>query len=138
MHELSLCIALLDEVQQIAYERNAVKVTQIVVRMGPLSGVEAPLLRHAYPLAAAGTLAEDAELVIDVAAVKVRCSQCGTESEVPANRLVCRSCGDFRTNVISGDDLLLARVELETPGESRDNDGTKDEQRHIGTQGSLR
>ena len=133
MHELSVCIALLDKVSELAAERGAEKVTQIVIKVGPLSGVEVPLLRNAYPLAAAGTLAEDAELVIDIAEVVVLCSQCGAESHVSPNRLLCSACGDFRTKVISGDDLVLARVELETATEGRDNADSTDTQRLIGT-----
>ena len=30
-----------------------------------------------------------------------------------ANRLVCGSCGDYRTQLVSGDELLLASLELE-------------------------
>jgi Zn finger protein HypA/HybF involved in hydrogenase expression len=31
---------------------------------------------------------------------------------VQPNRLLCASCGDFRTRIISGDELILQRVEL--------------------------
>lgn len=127
MHELSVCIALLDKVQQIAGEHDAGRVSEIVVKLGPLSGVEAPLLRNAWPLAAAGTIAEDAELSIDVAEVRVRCSQCGAESDAKPNRLLCDACGDFRTNIISGDELILERVELEASDKARDNDAPSNE-----------
>lgn len=133
MHELSVCTALLDKVQSLAAERGAGKVTEIVLKIGPLSGIEIPLLRHAYPLAAAGTVAEDAKLVVGTAKVIVRCSQCGAESEVAANRLVCRNCNDFRTKIISGDELVLERVELETATERPDNEATTGHRRHIGT-----
>lgn len=115
MHELSVCLALLDKVQQIARENGAVRVSRIVVKLGPLSGVEAPLLSNAYPLAAAGTIAEEAELSIEVVPVRVRCGECEAESDVAMNRLLCPACGGSSTKVISGDDLLLQRVELETP-----------------------
>ena len=62
MHELSVCLSLLDEVKRVARENNAGSVTRIVVKIGPLSGVEPDLLRNAYPIAAAGTIAEEAEL----------------------------------------------------------------------------
>jgi hydrogenase nickel incorporation protein HypA/HybF len=114
MHELSVCLALIDQVSNIATERDAPRVSKIVIQVGPLSGVEPDLLRHAYPLAAAGTAAEGAELIIDVAAVVVRCSQCERESEVPPNRLVCLHCGDYRTRVLRGDELFLQSLELET------------------------
>jgi hydrogenase nickel incorporation protein HypA/HybF len=83
-----------------------------VLQVGPLSGVEAPLLEHAWPLAAAGTIAADAELVIDTAPVRVRCTRCGIESEAQPNRLLCAGCGDYRTRLVSGDEMLLANLEL--------------------------
>lgn len=113
MHELSVCLSLLQQVEQIASERSATRVTRITLNVGPLSGVEPDLLRHAYPLATAGTVAADAELVIETSDVVVRCSQCESETTVAANRLLCGSCGDFRTRVIAGDELTLMRVELD-------------------------
>jgi hydrogenase nickel incorporation protein HypA/HybF len=113
MHELSVCLSLMQQLESIARERGADRVTKIVLDIGPLSGVEAGLLRNAYPLAAAGTVAENAELVVQNAAIVVRCSQCDKETTVSANKLLCGSCGDFRTRVIAGDELTLLRVELE-------------------------
>ena len=113
MHELSVCLSLLEQVQAIARERDAGKVTRIELKIGPLSGIEVDLLRNAYPLAAAGTVAVDAELVIDSAEVIVRCSECGAETSAKPNRLLCGSCGDYRTSVVSGDELILQSVELD-------------------------
>ena len=112
MHELSVCTALLEQVESIAKQHRAARVEKIVLRIGPLSGIEVPLLEHAYPLAATGTVAADAQLVVEPLPVKVKCSQCGAESEVKPNRLLCAACGDFRTNLVSGDEMLLASLEL--------------------------
>jgi hydrogenase nickel incorporation protein HypA/HybF len=112
MHEFSVCIALMEQVERIAREHRARRVDRIVLQLGPLSGVEAPLLEHAWPLAAAGTIAADAELVIDAAPVRVKCTRCGVESEAPPNRLLCAGCGDYRTRLVSGDEMLLAKLEL--------------------------
>ena len=115
MHEYSVCVALLEQVEHIAREHRAQRVERIVLQLGPLSGVEAPLLEHAWPLAAAGSIAVDAELVIDTAPVRVRCTQCGAESKALPNRLLCGSCGDYRTQLVSGDELLLVNLELSQP-----------------------
>jgi hydrogenase nickel incorporation protein HypA/HybF len=117
MHELAICQALMNQVETIAVERNAVNVVSIVVGMGPLSGVEEQLLMHAYPVASAGTVAENAKLVIESLPVRVRCTQCGSESDASPNKLVCKHCGDWRTTLISGDELMLMSVELETDPE---------------------
>jgi len=113
MHELAICQSLMDQVESIAAERKAQSVTSIVVAMGPLSGVEAQLLKNAYPIASAGTVAENAELVIEYLPVRVQCTQCGSESEASPNKLICKQCGDWRTTLVSGDELMLMSVELE-------------------------
>ena len=114
MHELSLCQALVDQVLQVARSQDAVAVADIYLRIGPLSGVEGPLMASAFPIAAAGTVVDGARLHLQDAPVTVACQECGTESEVPVNRLVCGNCGDWRTRLVSGDELLLERVVLDT------------------------
>ena len=113
MHELSVCLALIDQVERIARDRNSSSVSRIVIKLGPLSGIEPQLLRRSYPMAATGTVAEHAELTIDTAKVVVHCSQCGSDSEVATNRLLCGSCGDYRTRIVSGDEMILQSVELQ-------------------------
>ena len=117
MHELSVCLSLLDQVQAIAREHGATGVSRILLRVGPLSGVEPPLLESAYPMAAAGTVAEQADLEIEEAPVRVRCRDCGAQTPAAPNRLLCGECGGYRTELLSGDEMLLAKVELVLPEE---------------------
>jgi hydrogenase nickel incorporation protein HypA/HybF len=112
MHELAVCQALLDEVQRIAREKHAERVAAVRVRVGALAGVEPELLRRAYEVARAGTLAEGAALDIEDAPVRVYCPRCRTESAARVQRLVCGACGEWRTEVVAGDELLLMSVEL--------------------------
>jgi len=110
MHELAICQALLAQVEEIA-RGHAGKVTRVRLSVGPLSGVEPGLLERAYPLACAGTAAEGSELAIEQRPVRVRCR---AESAASANRLLCGECGSWRTDLASGDELLLLKVELAT------------------------
>lgn len=121
MHELSICMSLLDQVQRIAQEHRAERVERILLRIGPLSGVEAPLLANAYPLAAAGTIAEHAQLDIEPAPIRVHCVDCGAESEATPNRLLCASCGGYHTKLISGDEMLLASLEMSLPEDASES-----------------
>jgi len=113
MHELAVCQGLMGQVNQIAVREHAERITLIRLSIGPLSGVEARLLRDAFPIAAAGSVAEAAELEIEEQPVRVRCLSCGAESHAQANRLVCGQCGDYRTQLLSGDEMLLTSLELE-------------------------
>jgi hydrogenase nickel incorporation protein HypA/HybF len=114
MHELSVCLSLLEQVNSIAAEHGSRRVTRIEVEVGPLSGVEAELLRNAWPIACAGTIAVDAEFVITESDIVVQCQSCKAQTQAKANRLICGECGDFRTRLTSGDEMILQRVELDT------------------------
>ena len=113
MHELSLCQSMLLQVETIAAQHQAKQVSMVKVQIGPLSGIEPQLLSQAFPLASAGTVAAEAELVMETLPVRIQCRSCGKQSEVAANKLVCNHCGDWQTQLLSGDEMLLASVELE-------------------------
>ncbi len=112
MHELSVCQSLLNQVDAIARRHHGGGVAKVTLRIGPLAAVEPQLLMQAFPLASAGTIARDAELVIESPPIRVHCPRCEKESDASINRLDCRHCGNRQTQVISGDELLLVNVEL--------------------------
>ena len=117
MHELAICQALIEQVQRVARDNAARRVLSVTVSVGPLAGVEPSLLEHAYPLAAAGTVAEHATLTVEIVPVRVRCRSCRVESEAAPNRIVCGACQDWQVDVIAGEEMLLQRVEIETADE---------------------
>ena len=114
MHELSVCQSLLDQVSRIAAEHHAAAVDRIFLQVGPLSGVEPDLLKNAFPIARANTVAAEAELIIQMLPIRIKCQTCSAESDAKINRLVCGECGDWHTELLSGDELLLERVEMRT------------------------
>ena len=110
-----MCQTLLDQVAQIAAQNHGCQVETIEVHWGPLSGVEIELLQRAFEFARVGTPAASAILSIQKLPVRVMCSQCLRESEVSVNKLVCRHCGNWRTRLVGGDELLLSQVVLDKP-----------------------
>lgn len=114
MHELAICQGLINQLDRIAAENNARQVEKIYLHIGPLSGVVPELLQSAFSIASADTVADQAQLIIEAMPIRIYCSQCDSESDVRANRLVCAQCGNWQTTLISGDELLLQRVELFT------------------------
>lgn len=112
MHEMSICQALMDQVERIASEQGASRVDKIVLSIGPLSGVEPELLSRAYEVSRAQTVADNAELEIETGPIIVECRSCGASGEAGVSRLVCPSCGDWQVNLTQGDELLLLRLEV--------------------------
>ncbi|MBF0219149.1 MAG: hydrogenase maturation nickel metallochaperone HypA [Gammaproteobacteria bacterium] len=113
MHELSLCSNLVAQLQQLADGYPQLRLVEVHLTVGPLAGVEPALLQHAFPVAAAGTVAAEATLRMTVGTVQIFCPRCQRQSEASANNLSCRYCHEWQTQLVSGDELILQRVEFE-------------------------
>lgn len=121
MHELSIAQALMAQVLRASHDHGGGKVRMIRLSVGALSGVEPPLLARAFTIARAGTLADEAELQIETPPIRVRCPDCGAETEAQVNRLVCGQCGNWRVTLTSGEELLLLSLELDRPAEAKES-----------------
>jgi hydrogenase nickel incorporation protein HypA/HybF len=112
MHETSICTALLAEVERVAHAQNSTAVTRVRIAVGPLSGIDAHLLRRAYELARAGTIAAEAPLEIEQTVIEIVCKRCDARTRAEPQRIVCGECGHWQTQLVSGDELVLSQVEL--------------------------
>jgi hydrogenase nickel incorporation protein HypA/HybF len=112
MHELAVCESLLREAEKVARTHGARAVSCMRLAIGPLAGVEPSLLEQAFSIARTGTVAAGAELAIEWLPLRVRCGSCGAESTATPNRLCCARCADWRTELVSGDEMLLTSLEL--------------------------
>lgn len=65
MHEAKLCLSLLDLAEQRAIDAGAVRILAVRLAVGEWSGVVPEALAAAFPLCAAGTCADGAELRIE-------------------------------------------------------------------------
>jgi len=122
MHELSICQSIISQVESIAQKHGATSVSLINIQVGPLSGVEIPLLKNAWTIARSGTVASNAELEIEEMPITIRCGSCNLESSATANKMVCGYCGEWRTELISGDEMLLRSIDLEKEAEMENSD----------------
>jgi len=115
MHELSIAQALIEELDRAARAEHASAVTRLTVAVGVLSGVEPEALKMAFPLAAEGTLSENAELVVEIVTAEVRCPNCDETTEPLFPVMACVKCGSVDIEVISGRELLIRSAELNVP-----------------------
>ncbi|RLS29406.1 MAG: hydrogenase maturation nickel metallochaperone HypA [Planctomycetota bacterium] len=114
MHELSIATTIVDEVCRHAATSGGSRVTAVTLRIGRLSGVCADPLRFCFEAASQGTPLDGARLEIIDVPVRIWCSTCSLESELPSlQRFACphcsRPCGDIR----AGRELDLESIEME-------------------------
>lgn len=114
MHEMSLVAGLFEILEEKAREHSARRVTAVKLRVGKLSGAVPELLATAFDMYKKGTLAEGAVLEAVPEPVRVRCRDCGLEFETDDYVFTCRDCGSAGIEILSGTELLVESIELET------------------------
>ncbi|MBA2848124.1 hydrogenase maturation nickel metallochaperone HypA [Thermosulfuriphilus ammonigenes] len=114
MHEASLVAAMAEEIRRLAVAEGAQKVTRILVRIGEAAGVELEAFDFAFlALKAQDPLFSEAHLEIETRPVVLECFFCGHRQEGELGR-PCDQCGQIGLQLISGDEIYLASIDLIT------------------------
>lgn len=113
MHELSIAMGLIEEIEETAARDGITTVHAVQLRVGALSGIAPDALRFSWELASAGTVAENSTLEIEDVALAVHCDRCGEEREPGAAAgLVCPVCGTVCPTIVRGRELQLVALEV--------------------------
>ncbi|MER7950394.1 hydrogenase maturation nickel metallochaperone HypA [Streptomyces sp. NPDC096079] len=121
MHEMSLAVAVVDQVETAARTRGAVGVSRVELDVGELAGVVADALAFSFELACAGTVLEGAELITRTVPGTARCAPCDEVWAVGMPpRLLCPGCGGAADELVSGRELRIREVRWTEPGTPRE------------------
>jgi hydrogenase nickel incorporation protein HypA/HybF len=114
MHELSIAENLIEIASNAAQAAGVQHVQAVHLRLGALSGVVADALQFSYEVAAAGTLLEGSQLVIQAVPAAIYCAVCAQVVELPTiQAFCCPVCGTFSTDVRQGRELEIISLEVE-------------------------
>jgi len=113
MHEYSIVQALLNQIEDVAKENEATKVTKIVTKIGVMSGVEPHLLEIAFNTFKEDSIAKDAEFVMNIQPLTIRCNSCNTTTELKEAYYCCPECESLEVEVIDGEEMFLMSLEME-------------------------
>ena len=114
MHEYSIVQSLIDLTEENAKQNQATKITKMEVKIGVLSGVEVQLLETAFNTFKEGTICEDAEFIINIQPVIVKCRKCGIENQLDKDEYICPNCKSGELEILDGEEMYLMSLELET------------------------
>jgi hydrogenase nickel incorporation protein HypA/HybF len=115
MHEMSIALAVIDQVETTAAKTaDVTAVRSVRLKVGELAGVVPDSLTFCFGLACAGTLLEGAELVTEPVPGRARCTPCAHEWAVGMPpRLNCPACEGTAVELLSGRELQIAEVRWE-------------------------
>jgi len=113
MHEYSIVQSLLNQIEDVAEENKATKVTKIITKIGVMSGVEPHLLEIAFNTFKEKTICDGADFVMKIQPITIRCNGCQKESELDEVHYCCPACESVDVEVIDGEDMFLMSLEME-------------------------
>jgi len=108
VHELGLCEAIVDAVENRAGDRP---VARIRVRVGRLHHVHPEAFEQSFAMAAMGSVAHEATADLVLLPVCATCKECGAELEADERMEACSACGAFELELTGGDELVLESIE---------------------------
>jgi hydrogenase nickel incorporation protein HypA/HybF len=116
MHELSIAMAMVDQVQRAAAAHGHEAASSVSLHLGELAGVVPDALHFCFSLAAEGTVLAGAELRIESLPGRARCGSCAGEwaTGVPPF-LVCPECGGSAAGLVSGREMQITEVRWAVP-----------------------
>ncbi len=118
MHETAIVAGLMRIIETQAAQHGSTHVSKVRLKVGRLRAVEPQQLCSCFEMFAEGTIADGAELLIDVIGVRGRCRSCTTEFDIPRFHFVCPACAGNDIEVIQGQELYIESFEAEngSPG----------------------
>ena len=119
---MSIVIELLHQLKAVAAEHGVDRVEAFTVQAGALRGIVPEALDIAFESASEGTVAEGAELTLEILPPKAKCRQCGNKFEPGIDTFYCRVCNHADVDIIGGNEIMLTSVTGQQEKEESETD----------------
>jgi hydrogenase nickel incorporation protein HypA/HybF len=113
MHEFGIASAILDTLNSEAEKRPGKRLLAVGLRIGEVSGISPESLEFCLQSLVKGTALDPISLEIERTPRRHRCPKCSREFDVIDYEVECPECGEFRTMLISGDEMEISYLEVE-------------------------
>ena len=112
MHALSLATSILETIRTEAAADGA-RPVRVGVRVGAVSGVDPEALAFGFEALVSGSDLDGLAIELEPVPHVRRCVGCGEEREADDLLPTCPACGDLLGDLVSGDELEIAWLEVE-------------------------
>ena len=112
MHEIGIVRQLVRTVTEFALQNGVGAIGEVVADCGELSLVIPEYVEELYPVAAKGSILENAKLIINIVPGLAECEECDEIFNVIENKGYCPNCGSFDKIVLSGKDFTIREIRV--------------------------
>jgi len=122
MHEFSFAYDIFKIAEATALKYNANKISQVYLEIGELTLIVPELLKRSFEMATKGSIAEGAELKIEITPGKIKCRDCNKVSTVTLSEesyltglqlFQCRHCKSKNTEIIEGKKANVKNIKIQ-------------------------
>ncbi|MBR0160648.1 MAG: hydrogenase maturation nickel metallochaperone HypA [Oscillospiraceae bacterium] len=110
MHEIGIVRQLVRTVTDFVSENRIGEIREVVADCGELSLVIPEYVEELYPIAAKGSILENAKLTVNVVPGLAECDDCDEIFNVVEHKGICPACGSFEKTVLSGKDFTIREI----------------------------
>jgi len=113
MHEASIAISLLKTVSDLCRQEGYVSIESVRLKVGKVAGVLPDALLFAFDVAKTGTIASQAELIIEFVPLGGFCTDCGSQFESDERFIYsCPECESSAIKITKGNELQIIDMEV--------------------------
>jgi len=113
MHEASIAISLLETVADLCRQEGYTSIESVRLKVGRAAGILPDALLFAFDVAKAGTLADQAKLIIEDVALGGFCRDCGCKFETEDRYIfACPACESRAIKITAGDEMQIIDMEV--------------------------
>lgn len=113
MHELSIVLSIIEEVDDQSQARGLHHIEAVHLKVGAFSGVDREALLFAWSIACEGTPVEHARLEIETIPLVIHCAVCRQDRTPPSlYQLCCPECGTPSYTIVTGRELEVVSLEV--------------------------
>ncbi len=110
MHEMSICISIVESLEQMIKTNNYKGIKKVWLEIGVFSGVEVEALKFSFEAAICNTIINHAQLEIIEKPAKAWCFICGENVIIKQRYDSCPKCDSNQLTVTNGEELKIKQV----------------------------
>jgi len=114
VHEFSIALSIIEIAEKEAVKANANSITELVLDVGTLSGIEFYALETALEMAVLNTKLEKTRIQINKIQAEAKCMQCSTIFQIENIFDPCPKCAGFQHEILSGKELKVKSLLVDT------------------------
>jgi hydrogenase nickel incorporation protein HypA/HybF len=113
MHEASIAISLIETVSDLCQKEGYNSIESVRLKVGRAAGILPDALLFAFDVAKAGTIASQAELLIEYVALGGFCIECGSQFESEERYIFsCPDCKSSAIKITRGDEMQIIDMDV--------------------------